>query len=78
MASKPKQQETKGRETVSAKKEYLIQGTSEGLVTDCLTCYGEESLNEKLNGGWASWFEELAVYDVTNPSAPEFIERKTA
>ena len=56
-------------------KEYLIQGVNEGQVEDCLTCNCEDSLKDKLNGSWCSWFEELAIYDITNPVQPIFINR---
>ena len=55
--------------------EYLIQGFNDGKIDDCLTCYSEKSLSDKLKGSWASWFEELAVYDITQPMNPIFIKR---
>ena len=58
-------------------KEYLIQGSNNGLVEDCLHAYGIENAMDKMQGGWASWFESLSLFDITNPMQPVKMSTKS-
>jgi hypothetical protein len=58
-------------------KEYLIQGLNNGEVEDCLHAYGIESAKDKMQGGWASWFESLILFDISNPMQPVKISTKS-
>lgn len=51
--------------------EYAIQGLENGQVTDALTAYGIESAREKATSPWADWFDEIRIYNVTNPLSPK-------
>jgi len=52
------------------KREYLVQGLNNNIVVDCITTYSIEGARLKSTGGWSTWFESIAVYDISNPSAP--------
>jgi len=67
-----------GNENKNTQTEYLIQGLEDGIVKDCLTAYGFESMEQKASGNWSTWFEEVAIYDITNPASPVFIQKRKA